>query len=76
MPILSYLVIPAAGAAGQVARRLEALPGCEVLRAGNRDLLILVTETAGPAEEEMLRASLDRVDGISSLSIAFGEVAG
>ena len=41
MPILSYVVLPAAGAAHQVSRRLAALPGCQVTCAENRDLLIL-----------------------------------
>ena len=75
MPILSYLVFPAAGAAGQVVRRLTALPGCEVARAKNRDLLILVTETSGDAEEQALRASLAEVEGIRSMSLAFGDLA-
>lgn len=75
MPILSYLVFPAAGAAGRVVRQLSALPGCEVTRAEHHDLLILVTETSGDAEEQALRASLAGIDEVRSLSLAFGELA-
>lgn len=74
MPILSYLVLPVPGAADQVARQLMAIPGCEVVRAENRDLLILVTETAGDAEEQVLRASLAETAGIRAVSLTFGDV--
>jgi nitrate reductase NapAB chaperone NapD len=74
LPILSYLVLPVVGAADQVARRLTAIPGCEVARAENRDLLILVTETSGDAEEQALRASLAELEGIRSMSLTFGDV--
>lgn len=74
MPILSYLVLPVAGAADQVARRLAAIPGCEVARAENRDLLILVTETAGATEEQELQGALAELEGVRAVSLTFGDV--
>lgn len=73
MPILSYLVLPVAGATDQVARKLGAIPGCEVTRAENRDLLILVTETSGEEEERALQASVAELDGIHAISLTFGD---
>jgi len=75
VPVLSYVVLPAAGAAAQVAKRLAAIPGCQVARAGNRDLLILLTETDGTAADHALRTSLEQMNDIRSITLAFGEVA-
>lgn len=75
MPILSYLVLPVAGAARRVAQRLSAIPGCEVARSENRDLLILVTETSCEADEQTLQAALAGVEGIHSMSFTFGDVS-
>lgn len=74
MPILSYLVLPVAGATHQVVQRLAAMPGCEVARAANRDLLILVTETSGDADEQALQSGLAAIEGIWSMSLVFGSV--
>lgn len=74
MPVCSYLVIPERGATEACAERLSALPGCEVVRAENRDVLLLVTETAGPAEERALRDALASIPGIRSLVLTFGEL--
>lgn len=74
MPICSYLVIAETGAIDDLARRLEAVPGCDVARAENRDLLLLVTDTPGPDEDATLRGRLERMDGIHALVLAFGEI--
>lgn len=74
MAICSYLVIPARGAAVDVAARLSALPGCEVVRAENRELLILLTESGSPEEEESLRQQVEAVDGIHALILTFGDI--
>jgi nitrate reductase NapAB chaperone NapD len=74
MPICSYLVIPAAGETAAVMARLDALAGCEVVRAQNRELLALVTDTAGPAEERALRAAIEGIDGICAVVLTFGEL--
>jgi nitrate reductase NapAB chaperone NapD len=74
MPICSYLVIPAAGEADAVRARLAAVPGCEAARAENRELLLLVTDTPGAAEEAALRDAIAQIDGIHALVFAFGEL--
>jgi nitrate reductase NapAB chaperone NapD len=74
MSVCSYLVIPAAGTAKAVARRLAAIPGCEVTPAENRDVLVLVTETEGRDEEKALRATVEGVEGVMALVLTFGEI--
>jgi nitrate reductase NapAB chaperone NapD len=74
MPICSYLVIPREGDVDRVHGRLADLPACEVVRAENRDLLILVTDTEGLEEEEDLRSSVEAMDGIQALLLTFGEI--
>jgi nitrate reductase NapAB chaperone NapD len=74
MPVCSYLVIPAPGRSASVAGDLAAIPGCEVTRAENRDLLILVTDTESPDEEETLRDAVHGTDGIQALLLTFGEL--
>lgn len=74
MAICSYLVIPEEGAARGLARRLAALPGCDVARAENRDLLVLVTETRGPSEQVALRERIEGLDGVRALVLTFGDI--
>jgi nitrate reductase NapAB chaperone NapD len=74
MPICSYLVMPEPGATDAVRERLSALPGCDVLQAENRDLLVLVTDTADRAAEAALRARVEALEGIGALVLTFGEV--
>lgn len=74
MPICSYLVIPREGDVDRVYDRLAGLAECEVVRAENRDVLILVTETEGLEEEEELRSSVEATDGIQALLLTFGEI--
>lgn len=72
--ICSYLVISEDGALGRVAERLTALPGCDVVAAENRDVLILVTDTPGLEEECALRRKVEALEGIQALLLTFGEI--
>lgn len=74
MPICSYLAVPVAGEVESLSERLGALPGCEVIRATNRDVLVLLTETSGNAEEEALRSELEAIEGLAALVLTFGEL--
>lgn len=74
MPICSYLVMVDDDATPDVARRLAALPGCEVTPARETDVLILVTDTPDLAEEEALRRRVEEIDGIQALLFTFGEI--
>ncbi len=74
MPICSYLVIAESGACEQVAMRLSALRGCDVAKAENRDVLILVTDTPDCEEEGALRQTVEAMEGIQALLLTFGEI--
>jgi nitrate reductase NapAB chaperone NapD len=74
MPICSYLIVPAADRTDSVMAELNALAGCEAQRADDHDVIALVTETPGPAEEEALRGALARIDGIFAMVLTFGEL--
>ena len=74
MPICSYLAVPVPGEAESLSTRLAALPGCEVVRSTNRDVMVLLTETSGRAEEEALRSELNATDGLAALVLTFGEI--
>jgi nitrate reductase NapAB chaperone NapD len=74
MPVCSYVVIPGAEGAGPVAERLSEITGCEVVRATNAEVLLLVTETATPSDDEELRRVLEGLPGIQAMLMAFGEV--
>lgn len=74
MPVCSYLVIPEPGAGDVLANRLAALSGCDVVRAENRDVLLLVTDTPDPEADRELRDTVERLPGIHALVLSFGEV--
>jgi nitrate reductase NapAB chaperone NapD len=75
MPICSYLVVPTRGRMGAVAKRLAGIPGCDVVAARNREVLLLVTESADAAEERELRARVEAEEGVLALVFTFGEIA-
>jgi nitrate reductase NapAB chaperone NapD len=74
MVICSYVLIAAPGSADSLARRIAALPGCDVASAENRDVLLVVTEAEDAADEAALRESIQTMPGVRALSLAFGEV--
>ena len=74
MPICSYLVIPGEGASPAVAARLAEIPGCDVLSAENRDLLLLVTQADTPEEDAALRSRVEATEGVRGLVLTFGDV--
>ena len=74
MAVCGYVVLTMPGAAPAVAERVGALAGCDVVRAPGHDLLLLVTETDGAAEDERLRARLEGTAGVAALLLTFGEL--
>jgi len=72
MPIKSYLAYPVSGRLDELAAALRQLPGCDVLRAANRDLLVLVTDSADEAAEEALGGALARVPSLQALALVAG----
>lgn len=69
MPIKSYIAWPTPGKVQDLQTDLLQIAGCEVLPAGNRDLLLLVTDTPGEPEEKALTAALEQVKTLQCLSL-------
>lgn len=74
MPICSYLVIPDPDSIEALVRRLDALSECDVTRSETRDVLLLVTDTSGPAEDRELRGRIEGMEGIQAMVLTFGEI--
>jgi nitrate reductase NapAB chaperone NapD len=76
MVICSYVVLPAPGFADTLADRISSISGCDVVRATNRDLLLVVTEAEDAESNDALRRTLERLEGVRTLALTFGEVTG
>jgi nitrate reductase NapAB chaperone NapD len=74
MVICSYVVIAESGVADALADRIASMAGCEVVRATNRDLLLVVTEAEDAESNEALRRTLELLEGVRTLALTFGEV--
>ena len=74
MPVCSYIVYPVSGRMHPLMETLNSMRGCEVTPANNRELLILVTETSSPREEDLLQEQLKQQEDIECLALAFGEI--
>jgi nitrate reductase NapAB chaperone NapD len=74
MPICSYLVVPTPNHGSAVCAALAALDGCEAVLADNHEVIALVTETHGHAEEQALRRALESVPDIQALMLTFGQL--
>ena len=73
MTIQSYLVYPETGHGPAVAESLRRLTGCsEIIPAQNRELLVLVTETATNDDQKALEANLESLDGVACLAMVGG----
>jgi len=74
MPVCSYVVLPEPGGVHRLSQRLATIPGCDVTRSSNRNLLLLVTDTPSPEEDRELRSTLRELEGIHALILTFGEI--
>ena len=72
MPIKSYLAYPEHGRRDELAAALGRLHGCQVVRAINRDLLVLVTDTPDAAAEEALETALTSLQSLQGLALVAG----
>lgn len=72
MPIKSYLAYPARDRRDELADVLRALPGCQVIPAVNRDLLVVVTDTPDEAADQALQDALSRVEILQGLALVAG----
>lgn len=72
MPIKSYLAFPKKGQKALLEKSLSTFPACEVLPSENKDLLIIVSETANHEEEELLLKELNQIGSLHHLNLVAG----
>lgn len=76
MIVKSYLVFPVEGQMVELISALEAMPECEVTKATNRNLVVLVTETDSEAAEKELEAALNEIPFLHALTLVSGHNEG
>lgn len=72
MPILSYVVYPVRGQRERLIQQLQETSFCQSVPAVNKDVVLLVTDTPNPLEEERLQKKLKKMEEIQCLALAFG----
>jgi nitrate reductase NapAB chaperone NapD len=72
MPVFGYVAIPAQGTIDALQTDLNSLSHCQVIRAENKEILVLVTDTPDEDAEKHLQAQLKKIDTLQSLSMTFG----
>jgi nitrate reductase NapAB chaperone NapD len=75
MPILSYLVLPQAGAMDQLCTDLSAIECCEIIPSDNQEVVVLVTDTPDEETEKTLQQTLKKLPSLQSISMTFGHSA-
>ncbi len=75
MPILSYLVLPQAGAMEQLCADLSAMECCEIIPSDNQEVVVLVTDTPDEETEKTLQKTLKTLPSLQSISMTFGHSA-
>jgi len=71
MPIMSYIAYPNTLGKEQLVIDLNAIDKCGVNPSMNKDIIILVTDTASDEEEKELQEKLKKVDSLSCLSLVY-----
>ncbi len=72
MPVKSYLVFPKDGQKEPLTVELNDLDWCEATPAENKDVLVLVTDTANEKEEENCLNQLNNIQSIKHYTLVSG----
>lgn len=72
MPIMSYLAYPQEGKMIELKNALSALPGCQVIPASNRNVVVLVTDTQDEITENELQEHLKLLPSLQFLGLVSG----
>ena len=72
MPIKSYLAHPHEGRKEELVEAISKITQCEVIPAGNKEILVVVTETEDKIEEEVLKEKLDAIASLKLLAMVSG----
>ena len=66
MPIKSYLAHPLEG------KKEELQQACEIIPAENKDVLVVITETATDAEDKKLKETIETIKSLKLLALVSG----
>lgn len=70
MPLTSYVAWARDGStAGELTARVQALPGCEVVRSNRAEVFVIVADTAGEAALQALHERLAAIEGLEGLAL-------
>ncbi|PWG06011.1 hypothetical protein [Polaribacter aquimarinus] len=72
MPIKSYLAHPHTGQKEQLVNELTALENCEIIPADNKEVLVLVTDTASDTEDDILKQKIETFKSLKLLALVSG----
>ena len=69
MPIKSYLAIPLKGQKENLQREIDSFPECEVIPSENKEVLVVLTETADEKEDKKLFEKLHALNNLQLLTL-------
>ncbi|OGR12162.1 MAG: hypothetical protein A2277_10970 [Desulfobacterales bacterium RIFOXYA12_FULL_46_15] len=72
MPIFSFLAFPKTDMKDRLIADLSAMAYCEIKPSGNKDVLILLTDTPDEEANKNLIDAIKALNSLQSLSMAFG----
>ncbi|CAM2065271.1 hypothetical protein SCOR_07820 [Sulfidibacter corallicola] len=72
MPIKSYLAFPKPGRYPHMLSALEQCDGLELYPSENRELAVVVTDSATSEQEQSLETELAGIEDIQCLAMVFG----
>lgn len=75
MPVKSYLAVPMTGKKDKMSSDINGIKGCETAPADNKDIVVVLTETATQEEDTLLYEKLRNLDTVQDLMLvsAFAE---
>ena len=72
MPIKSYLAHPFEDKKEELQQEISLLEGCEIIPAENKNVLVVVTETRGDAEDKILKETIEAIKSLKLLALVSG----
>lgn len=69
MPVKSYLAVPQPGKRQELIKTLENIEGVACESATNKDVIVVVTDTPGEAEDKLLFQQLNELQNIQVLTL-------
>ena len=69
MPIKSYLAIPGDGQKETLLEEINRMASCEAMPSDNKDVLVVLTETATDEEDKALFKKLNSLENLQLLTL-------